>query len=238
MIDYILVAFLIGVLPAWALYKSFRDRRTTTNRPKRYLKSGATIAGLLVLLCYDWWHHARSPTSLGLDIPLSPHGLIGLVIAAVLFVILVAFGIIKKRKEGRSDGQRPRGKISDNDLLPRNRHELLLWIGVALLVGCGWELLYRGFLIWFFASHIGTVGAVCIAALAYGAAHGYKNRGQFVASVISAFAFTIAFVLTGSLWWLMIIHTTLAVFGGFLSYKVASDGGEGLPHRSAGVSSQ
>lgn len=219
MIDYILIAFLIGVLPALALYKSFRDRRTTTSRPKRYLKSGATIAGLLVLLCYDWSHHARSSTLLGLDIPLSDHGLIGLVIAAVLFLILVAFGIIKRRKDSRSDGQKPRSKVSDNDLLPRNRHELSLWLCLALLVGCGWELLYRGFLIWFFTAHIGTVGAVCIATLAYGVAHGYKSRRQFLASIISAFLFTVGFVLTGSLWWLMIIHTSFAVFGGFLSYK-------------------
>ena len=77
------------------------------------------------------------------------------------------------------------------------------------------------------------MAAVCIAALTYGAAHGYKNRTQFVASVISAFVFTIAFVLTGSLWWLMLIHTAIGIAGGIGSYKRAIKGDANLLRNSA-----
>jgi membrane protease YdiL (CAAX protease family) len=70
------------------------------------------------------------------------------------------------------------------------------------------QLLYRGFLML-----VLTPGAVILAALAYGAGHGYKSRGQFAGSIVSAFLFTIGYVLTGSLWWLMLLHMGLPLFG-------------------------
>src|SRR5690625_359177 len=139
-----------------------------------------------------------------------------------MFVALTIAEIIKKRKRQGHNDVKDAEKLQKNNLLPRTRRELTLFLGFTLLAGCGWELLYRGFLIWFLVPSIGTVGAVCIAAIAYGAAHGYKSRTQFLGSIVSAFAFTIAFVLTGSLWWLMLIHTALGFIGGFGSYKFAS----------------
>jgi len=224
MIEYILAIVLIGVMPARTLYKSLRNGNSKASRPKVYIKSGAIILGLLVILCYAWLHAARSPTSLGLDIPLSERGMIGLAIAGALFAALAIVEIITGRKRRASGDERAMKKWANNDLLPRTRRELALFLCFALLAGCGWELLYRGFLIWLLLPCVGTIGTVCIAALAYGTAHGYKNRVQFLGSIVSAFAFTIAFVLTGSLWWLMLIHTAAGVAGGFGSYKLASKG--------------
>jgi membrane protease YdiL (CAAX protease family) len=222
MIDYILAIVLIGAVPARTLYKSLRSERSKVNRPKVYIKSGAVILGLLVLLCYAWLHAGRAPTPLGLDIPLSERGMVGLAIAVALLVTLAIVEIVRKRRRQGADDEKAKEKLEKNDLLPHTRRELTLFLSFALLAGCGWELLYRGFLIWFFVPHVGTIIAVCIAALAYGLAHGYKSRMQFLGSIVSAFAFTIAFVLTGSLWWLMLIHTAAGVAGGLASYKVAS----------------
>jgi len=222
MIDYVLVVLLIGVMPARALYKDLCGKSNEDNRQKKYIGSGAIIVCLLVLLCYAWLHGARSMALLGLDIPLSNRGAIGLAIAIVLLLGLVVVATIAKRKHKERNNDKSAERFSKNQLLPRTRHELSLFLAFALLAGCGWELLYRGFLIWFLVPYVGTVVAVCIAALAYGAAHGYKNRKQFLASVISAFAFTVAFVVTGSLWWLMLIHTAAGFAGGIAGYKAAS----------------
>jgi hypothetical protein len=35
-------------------------------------------------------------------------------------------------------------------------------------------------------------------------------------------AFTIAFVLTASLWWLMLIHSMMGIAGGYGSYRLLS----------------
>ncbi|MBS0558117.1 MAG: CPBP family intramembrane metalloprotease [Proteobacteria bacterium] len=226
MIDYVLAILLIVVMPARALYKSRRGARPDADRVKRYLLSSAIIVGLLGLLCYAWVHAARAATLLGLDMPLSPRGIVGFVIAAVIIAALAFVTVFKKRKNQGSKSEAAKLRLEGNESLPRNRRELCLFLLFALLAGCGWELLYRGFLIWFLVPHTGTIGAICIAALAYAAAHGYKNRTQFIASIVSAFAFTIAFVLTASLWWLMLIHTLIGFVGGFAGYKRASAGVE------------
>lgn len=222
MIDYVLVVLLVGAMPARALYKDLHDKRIPENRQEKYIRSSAIIFGLLALLWYAWTHAARSPALIGLDIPVSTRGMIGLAIAAVLFVVLLIAGTLTKRKHKDRKSEKTAGRLPKNNLIPHTRRELGLFLVFALLAGCGWELLYRGFLMWFFVPHVGTAGAVCVAALAYGAAHGYKNRAQFLASMVSAFAFTIAFVLTGSLWWLMFIHTAVGFAGGFAGYKAVA----------------
>jgi membrane protease YdiL (CAAX protease family) len=47
------------------------------------------------------------------------------------------------------------------------------------MLGAGWELLYRGFLLLVLTPSIGAWGAVAVSGLSYGAAHGYKNPKQF-----------------------------------------------------------
>lgn len=226
MVEYVLAAALIGVMPARGLCKNFRRADVKTSRPRRYLTSGAIIAALLALLGYCWLHAVRSPALLGLDIPVSDRGMIGFAIAGVVFAVLAVVEFVMKHRGDSASEDKARQKLAGNDLLPRNRNELVLFLGFAVLAGCGWELLYRGFLIWLLTPHIGTVGAVCIAALAYGAAHGFKSRAQFLGSLVSAFAFTIAFVLTASLWWLMLIHSVAGIAGGYGSYKLFSGASE------------
>lgn len=91
-------------------------------------------------------------------------------------------------------------------MLPRTAVELRWATVFVVAAGTGWEILYRGFLLWVLIPLIGVVGAVCVAAIAYGLAHGFKSRGQLIGSLGMSFAFTVAFALTGSLWWLMLLH--------------------------------
>jgi len=73
----------------------------------------------------------------------------------------------------------------------------------------GWEVLYRGFLLQLLPPIIGLPFAIVASALAYGIAHGYKNPKELIASIISAFIFTIAYAWTHSIWWLILIHVGL-----------------------------
>ncbi|HXD83080.1 MAG TPA: CPBP family intramembrane glutamic endopeptidase [Rudaea sp.] len=222
MIDYVLAVCLILLLPGRALWKSLRKEQLPPNRPKAYLKTGSLIAGLLILLGYDWWHHARSLAALGLDVPLSRGGAVGFVIVAIILIAATIFVLVRRFRGAPQKDLSGQAKVSANESIPRSRAELAGFMVLAVLIGVGWEVLYRGFLLWLLVPHAGIVAAICIAAFSYAAAHGYKSRKQFVASIVSAFLFTIAFALSGSLWWLMLIHTTLGLVGGILGYKVAS----------------
>ncbi|UUZ47953.1 CPBP family intramembrane metalloprotease [Massilia sp. B-10] len=91
---------------------------------------------------------------------------------------------------------------------------------MSLFIGVGWELLYRGFLMLVLPGVLGTVGAILATSIAYGVSHGYKNRGQFVGSIISAFLFTMGYVLSHSLWWLIVLHLLAPVYMGIMGYRV------------------
>src|SRR5471032_1066689 len=45
----------------------------------------------------------------------------------------------------------------------------------------------------------------------YGAGHGFENVKQFLGSIVAAFAFTVEYALTGSLWWLIVLHAAAPV---------------------------
>ncbi len=220
MLDIVLMICLILILPAWQLSKSLRKSPPAVIvRATRYWQATLRITLLLLLLAVDWWSSARPISLLGFDVPLSARGKIGLGIAAVLIIGLLVGDLISSRRQ--SDDQRAahRARFENNDFLPRSSAEFRGFSVLAIVLGAGWEILYRGFLLFSLTPLIGTLGAVGIAAFAYGLAHGFQSRGQFFGSIISAFLFTIAYALTLSLWWLMLVHSFMALFGGWTSYR-------------------
>lgn len=199
--DYILIAILVAVLPAEALWKTLR----APDRPKpsittRLLRSIRVIVVLTAFLAVLWWWAARPIALLGLDLPVSTTGLIGLGAAAAILGLLAVLARSAKATAGR--------EVS-SDLLPRTQNEKTVFVGFALAAGIGWELLYRGYLLWALTPWLGTAGAVTVAAIGYGLGHGSKGAASLAGAVVSSFLFTIAYALTGSLWWLMLLHAGL-----------------------------
>lgn len=221
MIELVLAAFLVLVLPARAMWKTLRGAPASPpNRSARYLRTSGLIAILLLVLGGAWWWSGRPWGVLGFDFPLSVRGETGLGISLLLISLMLAIAHISERRLSEEKRAAQKAKLARNELLPRTAGELRGFLLLALLVGAGWEVLYRGFLLWFLSPLVGVVAAVCVAAAAYGAAHGYKSGGQFIGSIVSAFVFTSAFAVTHSLWWLMLVHTFFAVYGGLTSYRM------------------
>jgi membrane protease YdiL (CAAX protease family) len=228
--DSILALYLIVFLPARQLWKSFHQSKAARNsRAQRYLKSMVEISIPLLILATDWVWLGRSPAALGLDLPVSTAGLWGLGVAALLLLGLGVAGPIWERKLDDRKRAAYLVQIQGNDSLPRTRVELRIFLVMALLLGTGWELLYRGLLLAALPPLTGTAGAVILSAIAYGLAHGYENPKQLAASIVSAFVFTIGFVLTQSLWWLMLAHVGLAMLGPISCYKTLASQAKVIP---------
>lgn len=207
-VDYVLAAALLLFLPGEALFHSL----SPTPRPPRPLaarmiRTIRMIGVLLLVLAILWWWEGRALALLGFDLPLTTGGLIGLGIAAVLLALLALPALMAR--SGNPLPDRP----GRSDVLPKIPAETQIYVAFAFAAGIGWEVLYRGYLLWALTPFVGLWGGVVIAAIAYGLAHASRKLGAILGAVISSFAFTIGYALTGSLWWLIVIHVALPLMG-------------------------
>lgn len=214
MLDWLLAFYLLIVMPCMQMWRSFHQKDTAAPaRTAGYRKMTGKMLVLLALLACSCWQAGRGPAALGLDVPLSAAGMWGLAIALVL---LLALFVGHKWYASRLDDARRKRmfkEIKSNKMMPRSARELAEFAPAVVLVSVGWELLYRGFLLLLLTPVVGTAGAIVLAALAYGFGHGYEKTSQLVGSIVSAFLFTLAFYFTQSLWWLMLLHAGLPLFG-------------------------
>ncbi|WP_420606601.1 CPBP family intramembrane glutamic endopeptidase [Novosphingopyxis sp.] len=207
MLDILIAILLLAVLPARGIWNSRNTRTDDPSRAQRYLTTMSIVGVLLVLLAVDWLLTGRSAAMLGLGIPVTVPAMLGLAATGILLGIM-SLAVRRKIVSGDMNDQK-----AGTDILSESAGEVRLFMLFALMVGFGWEVLYRGFLLLYLPAHIGWPGAIMAAALAYGLAHGIKTRPQAAASIVAAFAFTIGYVLTRNLWWLIILHVALPLIG-------------------------
>jgi membrane protease YdiL (CAAX protease family) len=203
-LDDLLTACLLLLVPGYMLWRSLTGKKRPPDaRTARYRRGIAIAAALLAMLAAAWIPQGRSAAALGLELPLSRAGLIGLAIAAVLLLgLFISMRLAKRRAETAPDS-------AEAAILPETPAEWRLFVVSMLIVTPALELLYRGYLVWAIEPRFGTVLAVLLPATAYGAAHGYHGWRRFAGSLVSALLFTLGFVLTRSLWWLVLIHAGL-----------------------------
>lgn len=225
-LELLLALYLVIVLPGHALWRSKRKGRPRRARITGYRWSTLHIGLLLTALTALMWQSGRPVQQLGLALPRA--GWWGLALAVILLSALIGGGKLwERRLSGDKLAEHQARTERASESMPRTREELNAFLVLAFCIGCGWELLYRGFLMMVLGPLTGTATAVILAAVAYGAAHGYQGRGQFVGSIVSAFLFTIGYVMTDSLWWLMLIHTALPVYLALNSYTTAANQSSG-----------
>lgn len=218
MTEAVLAVWLVAVLPAYMGWKSLRPKRPDRSRTGRYLATIGLVAISVAALAAIWIAQGRTGADLGLAIPPPLAGMIGLLIAALIIPIL----IVMMRAKTRID--RPPSEAM-NALLPETRSEAFLFVVFSVVAGFGWEVLYRGFLLWFLQPFVTVWGAVLIAAIAYGLAHGIADKRRIGPSLLSALVFTAAYALTHSLWWLIVIHIALPLLGAFAARRPANQPG-------------
>ncbi|MDQ3144982.1 MAG: CPBP family intramembrane metalloprotease [Pseudomonadota bacterium] len=212
---------LVLVLPAYALRPRGPDAVKRSLSTRLAVTTGE-IAALVAALALIAPAVGLSFADLGLGWPLPRAGQIGMAIALLLVGALSATVMLMK------PGQSPREQTALAEL-PRGRRETALYLLFALAAGVGWEILYRDFLLWWLQPMIGLLGAIAAASVAYGLAHGWKSRAEGLGSIVSAFVFTVAFVETGSLWWLIAIHTALPLVALLAGWRVRTRKIEALP---------
>ena len=196
--DIGLAAVLLIGIPAFALWREASGVRRS--RIARYRSSTLMIIVCVAALASQWIVSGRKAALLGLNLPPTCLGWSCLLGAALL---LTALGAAMRQKPSMVTAE------GDDGPLPQTPAERTGFVLFALVAGTGWEILYRGFLLWFLTPLLGLITAVCVTALAYGVTHGVRDRRKAAASIGSAFLFTIGFSITHDLWWLMLVHAGL-----------------------------
>jgi membrane protease YdiL (CAAX protease family) len=219
-IDLVLITILVVAFPAFQILQS-RKPPQILSLERRAARNLLVFGVPVVLLAFDWFATGRAPSMLGLDFPVSLRGEIGLCIAAAAILTLIGSSLLRPPGADPAKDARAFARLSESGMLIIAPGQWRVFVPFAFLIGCGTELLFRGFLYCALSPVLGVAGAVIVAALAYGLGHRLRSWGQAGGAVLSAFAFAIAYALTLSLWWLMILHTAVGLFGGWTGYRLA-----------------
>lgn len=225
LIDHLLAVFLVVVGPLRSGLiglKKFRDA-AAGDLPRVRLQTyrGAMLGQIarVFAVALVWWVTRRSPADLGLSLRLGAGLLgVGLGLAVIIAVMLRQRAKALADPEGRQEMREHLDNI--RLVLPHTRGEFRTFAWVALTAGICEELLFRGYLIWYFSHVMPWWAAGLVTAVAFGFGHVYQGaRGVIVTSLLGAFLAAICF-LTGSLYSAMLIHYLMDLHSGDLAWRV------------------
>jgi len=220
-IDLVIIAYAVAVMPALSVINGRKlGADPGTSLVPRYWRT--MIRGWLsaALIIAAWLASHRDFAALGLDMPVGPYGLYGLlaVTAAAAGLGFVHLNLGRVIKPARYPELR--AQMRELKILPRTTNEMLVFLGVSLTAGVWEELMYRGFLTWFIAPYTGVIAAIVISSLIFGLGHGYQGWKGVVRTFLLGAAFAAAYVLSQSLWWVMAAHALVDLWGGTLGWRV------------------
>jgi uncharacterized protein len=109
--------------------------------------------------------------------------------------------------------------------VPSDRYELLHFAFLALAAGIGEEIIFRGYLIhymlfWTGNSTLGIVYACVISSALFAFLHGYQGWSSMIKIFFISMLFAGIFVCTQSLLIVIIIHTCIDLFSGWLGIQL------------------
>jgi membrane protease YdiL (CAAX protease family) len=224
-LDHLFVILLVVVVPILG-FRSIRKLRQRAagggqiDRSRLYLATAANHWLLFFLAMLGWAFSGRPWSAIGVSLDLDRNFIIGviLLLTAVAFLL---FQIYQVRKADRDELLRIRNSFAKVSLLmPRNGNELGRFYGLSVTAGIVEEILWRGFLIWYFSQYLPLWAAALLVTLSFGLAHAYQGLAQLPAVTLVGALFAGLYLLTGSVWLPMLLHAAVDVLQGRLAYEV------------------
>lgn len=99
-------------------------------------------------------------------------------------------------------------------LRPRNNAEHRRFRAVSLTAGITEELIFRGFLVAVLSIQLPLFAAAAVSVTAFGLSHLYQGLSGVIRTAIVGAVFTAIFLIGGSLWPVIILHTLLDLAAG------------------------
>ena len=220
-LPYIIAAALVGLIyPAYALLGGSGTFKLLQEQPEKkinVLRSTALyLIALSVVAVFPFIIQNDNISDMGLGFIFNPFLVIGLIASSFAGLALFAYMPLSPKTSKSIVEQNQRVQF----LLPSNIEEYRFTLMVAFVAGTCEEIVYRGFLLWFFTGLMPLFPAILLANIPFALAHltstGIKNTVQvFVLALI----FTAAFLLTKSLWLPMLLHIWVDLYAVTLAYR-------------------
>jgi uncharacterized protein len=220
-LDLVLVAIAVVAMPVHSVLSRrmfARTPRSAFNLVRRYWFIIARSVLVSILILFDWRWAGRSCTTLGLDLPIGFWGRFGFGFDAVL-ACCCTYGLLLRKLSGERLVF-ARQRLNSYRIMPHTRAELAVFPLVAIFASPFEELLFRGFLIWFIAPFAGLWGAVLLSSAVFGIVHAYQGWFGILRTAFIGLAFAIGYALTHSLWWLILAHVMVNLFGALFARRV------------------
>lgn len=216
--DHLLLVVLAVLLPAYGVrsYKRLKrdiaagrpGARVRIYREDLFLEWIPTIA-LLVF----WALVGRAWSALGLEPLAGWGGWVGAGLTVVLIAVLLA------QLRGVRDNPAVRAKLRTQmadvaDYIPHDDVEARWFTGLAITAGICEEVLYRGFLIAYFAAYMPVAGAWALSTAAFGIAHSYQGIAGVLRTAVAGGVMGGLYLLSGSLWAPIVAHAVYDLIAG------------------------
>ncbi len=224
-IDHALLAMLTIAVPVWGTLQHGYTRRRieaghTSARAIGYAMIIAVEWTLVAFILWLWQSQGRSMDSLGVATLAGWPAWLGVGLAIVACALIVGQGVSIARNQEKLLELRPMfEKLLA--LMPASRPELRLFMGVSATAGICEEVIYRGFLIAYFLAVTNVWIAIGVSAVIFGLGHVYQGPTGFIKITMVGLVFAGLYVLTGSLWAPMLLHTVIDINSGNLGHRVA-----------------
>ncbi len=227
-LDHVIVLAFAIVYPAYAFISYPRVKRDlVANKPgvrvREYRETIVWLWLLGIVATGGWALQDRTLTALGFGLTPNWPVWVGFGVALLLAVMSVR----QFRQAARDEQQRQSlrtafARVDASEWLPRTTREAGWFLAVSFSAGVWEEVLFRGFLLWYFDS-FGTAVAVLLSSVLFGAAHLYQGwRGALKVSGVGVFL-AVAFVLTDTLWVPILLHVVIDVQASMLGWVAFRD---------------
>jgi membrane protease YdiL (CAAX protease family) len=192
----------------------------TVNRSQLYRNTFIGHWTLFFICMAIWAGEARPWAALGLGLELNLMFGIGVVLTVLgVIALLVQISQVKSATQEELVGLRKQfGKLTV--IIPQNGNELARFYGLSITAGIVEEILWRGFLIWYLSQFMPLWAAAVVSTVGFGLGHAYQGFAHLPQLTAVGAAFAGLYLLTGSVWLPMILHTAVDILQGRMAYDV------------------
>ena len=221
--DHILVAFLFLVQPVLSVidYRKLTSQLEAgdpTARLRFYRGCIAWSWGLTLAIAALWLAYKRSLGQLGFGLETGTGFWIGLALTVVACGVLIGQAIVMRRTPERLQSM-AKGLEPVKELLPHTDREARGYAALSITAGICEEIIYRGYLMLYITSVLAIEAmwpAALLSSLGFGLGHTYQGPKGVLKVILLGLVFAGLYMLTGSIWLLIVLHAVLDLVYGSL----------------------